>query len=241
MPTAIHYTYSTISHRIESIHLTQQSAIAAAATSAIREAGPAAGASMVQDAEGRMVDAIHMEPMGSWYHYPTNPTVRQAPRVRYILRAAHQARHDLLEGLTRILEGRDPRYGRISQFFSSSDISKGHDLIYRLHQIGYLVGTKAVAVGGGTTARHQLAWIQAAARGPTDAEFDIANPLTYFDIAHTIPAPMGPFSIVDITTLARRTLGTAVTEVVAVGGVGQPAEPTSALLRGGAWIASINE
>ena len=161
--------------------------------------------------------------------------------ARFPLRNAHQERHDLLNTLSSILEDEHPDYGIVTRFFSTADIAKGHDLIYRLHQMGYLVGHKQVQVNGGTTAAHQLAWIAAAAQGPTDAGFDLRNPLTYFDIAHTIAVPTGPFSIVAPADLARRTLAAAVADPVGVGGAGQPAEPTPAQLRDGAWIQGINE
>lgn len=174
--------------------------------------------------------------------YDEDTSVLSANRlVEFPLRNAHELRDAYLNSLTAILENRHPEYGRVSDYFSSSDIAKAHDIVFRLRQMGYLVGTKAVSVGGGTTVTHQLAWINTSARGPTDTEFDTANLLTYFDIAHTIAAPTGPFSIVATTTLARRTLADAVADPVAVGGVGQPAEPTAAQLRNGTWIQNINE
>lgn len=179
---------------------------------------------------------------GSNTYYNAVSNALQATPVRpFPLRSAHWARHNLLTRLTDILLDRHPDYGQVSQFFPASAITKGHDIIYRLHQIGYLVGHKTVSVNGGTTAVHQLAWMQAAALGPTDSGFDVTNLLTYFDIAHTISAPTGPFSIVALSNLARRTLSDAMTDVVEVGGVGQPAEPTPMQMLDGSWIDSINE
>lgn len=174
--------------------------------------------------------------------YDEDTGVLSADRlVAFPLRTAHEARHAFLESLTDILKDRHPDYGRVSEYFPSTDIAKANDIIYRLHQMGYLVGHKQVPVGGGTTATHQLAWIRASAMGPTDAGFDLTNLLTYFDIAHTINAPTGPFSIVSATDLSRRTLAAAVADPIAVGSTGQPAEPTPAQLRTGAWIQTINE
>ena len=187
------------------------------------------------------VSVPHIAVPGRAWYDAANNVLKTTPLIEFPLRNAHQKRHELLDTLSDILEDRHPIYGKISRFFPAEDITKGHDIIFRLHQMGYLVGHKQVSVNGGTTKAHQLAWIAAAAQGPTDAGFSLANPLSYFDIAHTVATPTGPFSIVDITDLSRRTLGTAVTEVVAVGGPGQPAEPTPAQLRKGAWIRNINE
>ena len=171
------------------------------------------------------------EPLAGWYD-ETDGVLRTTRKVRFPLRVSLGQGRALREGLKMLLR-------RIGGDYPSADVAKAHDILYRLDQASYLVGRDLVAAGD-RSAANRIAWGQASALGPTDAGFDLARPETYFDIAHAVPEPTGPFSIVDLADFSRRTLADAVADPIAVGGPGEPAEPLPSDLRDGAWIQTVN-
>ena len=218
-------TYNNITRAITGVYPTQDAANADATTTNIAVSGNITTARRGNDD----IEAINVTDDGLWFYHSSAPNVRDVaflPSLRDSFIAVNTSIHSLTELLLDVQE-----------YYPADDVTKAHEIIRRLYQGVYMVGTSS------WDPAQKLQWIGQSALGTTDVP--ARNPIAYFDIAHDIElsAIDKPISLPAIDTsgstptFAQQTLAAAIAQTVVVTA---PPPVLSATLSGGVLTFSLS-
>ena len=169
---SIFVTYETTTKRVVSVHLSQT-----AANSAVK-AGTAAltGAqATAMDSHGNTVDAMQVEPNGSWYVWTQAPFVRETPVDPHPLRTAFGRAVATVAGLK-------TKLGDLDNTYPEPDIALARNTLHGLHQGLYLLAHRA-----SLTTQQRIQVLTTSALGPNDQRggvqiFKPEDAETYFEL-----------------------------------------------------------